>query len=97
MKKIKVLGTGCNNCKTTLQLIDEAARQKGLEIELEKVEELQHIMSYGVMSTPGVVIDERVVHAGGIPSSELINSWLEDTNAGDCCSGSDSSSAGCCG
>ncbi len=76
MKNIKVLGTGCANCKTTLKLIEEAARAKGLEIELEKVEDLPRIMSYGVMSTPGVVIDGKVVHAGGIPSPEAIDSWL---------------------
>lgn len=76
MKSIKVLGTGCANCKTTLKLIEEVAAAKGVAIQLEKVEELKDIMSYGVMSTPGVVIDGKVVHAGGIPSREKIESWL---------------------
>ena len=55
MKNIKVLGTGCANCKTTLKLIDAAAKARGVEVELEKVEDLSEIMRFGVMSTPGVV------------------------------------------
>jgi small redox-active disulfide protein 2 len=76
MKSIKVLGTGCANCKTTMKLIEEAAKEKGVEIRLEKVEQLQDIMAYGVMSTPGVVIDGKVVHAGGIPGRDKIAQWL---------------------
>lgn len=77
MKNIKVLGTGCANCKTTLKLIEEAAKAKGIAIELEKVEDIQSIMSYGVMSTPGVVIDGQVVHAGGVPSRDTVDGWLD--------------------
>ncbi len=76
MKNIKVLGTGCANCKTTLKLIEEAAAAKGVPVQLEKVEEIKDIMGYGVMSTPGVVIDGKVVHAGGIPSKDKIDGWL---------------------
>jgi len=73
---IKVLGTGCANCKNTIALIDQVARAKGVSIELSKVEELRDIMGYGVMSTPGVVINGKVVHAGGVPSREKIEQWL---------------------
>jgi small redox-active disulfide protein 2 len=76
MKSIKVLGTGCANCKTTLKLIEDAAKAKGVEIQLEKVESIQDIMDYGVMSTPGVVIDGKVVHAGGVPDKKKVESWL---------------------
>jgi len=76
MLNIKVLGTGCANCKTTLKLIEEAARAKGVAVQLDKVEEIKDIMSYGVMSTPGVVIDGKVVHAGGIPGRDKIDGWL---------------------
>lgn len=76
MRNIKVLGTGCANCKTTLKLIEDAAKEKGVEIELEKVEDLQTIMAYGVMSTPGVVVDGKVVHAGGVPGRDKIAGWL---------------------
>ncbi len=73
---IKVLGTGCANCKTTVTLIEQIALAKGVPITLGKVEELRDIMGYGVMSTPGVVIDGKVVHAGGVPSREKIEKWL---------------------
>ncbi len=66
---IKVLGTGCANCRTTIALIEQVAQAKGVAVNLQKVEELRDIMSYGVMSTPGVVIDGKVVHAGGVPGS----------------------------
>jgi small redox-active disulfide protein 2 len=73
---IKVLGTGCANCKATIALIDQVAKTKGVAMTLEKVEELRDIMGYGVMSTPGVVIDGKVVHAGGVPSRDKIEHWL---------------------
>ncbi|MDO8177418.1 MAG: thioredoxin family protein [Undibacterium sp.] len=73
---IKVLGTGCANCKSTIALIDQVAKEKGIAVKLEKVEELRDIMGYGVMSTPGVVINGKVVHAGGIPGRDKIEQWL---------------------
>ena len=76
MKNIKVLGTGCANCKTVAKLIAAVAEEKGVAIELEKVEEIREIMSFGILSTPGVVVDGQVVHSGGIPSREKIEQWL---------------------
>lgn len=76
MKNIKVLGSGCANCKTTMKLIEDAAKENGVQIQLEKVEEMQDIVAYGVMSTPGVVVDGKVVHAGGVPSRDKIAGWL---------------------
>ncbi|MBF0175478.1 MAG: TM0996/MTH895 family glutaredoxin-like protein [Magnetococcales bacterium] len=76
MKNIKVLGTGCANCRTTLSLVKEVAKAKDIDIHLEKVEDLQQIMSYGVMSTPGVVVDGKVVHAGGVPTRSKVESWF---------------------
>ena len=73
---IKVLGTGCANCKRTIQLIEQVARAKGVRVTLGKVEDIRDIMGYGVMSTPGVVIDGKVVHAGGVPGREKIEQWL---------------------
>jgi small redox-active disulfide protein 2 len=73
---IKVLGTGCTNCRNTIALIDQVAKARGVEVKLEKVEELRDIMGYGVMSTPGVVINGKVVHAGGVPSREKIEQWF---------------------
>lgn len=75
---IKVLGTGCANCKNTIALIEKVAQAKGITLKLEKVEALRDILGYGVMSTPGVVINGKVVHAGGVPSRDKIEHWLSD-------------------
>ena len=76
MKHIKVLGSGCASCKNTMQLLGEVAQSKGVDVEIEKVEELQEIVAFGVMSTPAVVIDGKVVHAGSIPSRSQVEEWL---------------------
>ncbi|MCX7141115.1 MAG: thioredoxin family protein [Proteobacteria bacterium] len=77
MKEIKVLGTGCcGSCSATVALIEQVAKAKGVGINLEKVVEMPEIVRYGVMSTPGVVIDGKVVHAGGVPSRDKIEQWL---------------------
>lgn len=76
MKDIKVLGSGCANCKTTLKLIEEIAQARGVAVSLEKVDDMAAILGYGVMSTPGVVIDGKVVHAGGVPDRKKVESWL---------------------
>lgn len=76
MKEVKILGTGCANCKNTMALVEQVARDKGVAIKLEKVEDLPSIMGYGVMSTPGVVIDGAVVHSGGVPTRAKVEGWF---------------------
>jgi small redox-active disulfide protein 2 len=76
MKNVKVLGTGCANCKATVKLIEDIARAMNVAVNLEKIENISDIMSYGVMSTPGVVIDGKVVHAGGVPNKNAVEGWL---------------------
>ena len=76
MKDVKILGTGCANCKNTLALVELVAKEKGVAIKLEKVEDLPAIIGYGVMSTPGVVIDGVVVHAGGVPAKAKVEGWF---------------------
>jgi small redox-active disulfide protein 2 len=78
MKNIKVLGSGCRNCEITANVISQAAREAGVEIALEKVTDIAEIMSYGVMSTPGVVVDGTLVHAGGVPGPDLVRAWVTD-------------------
>jgi len=78
MKNIKVLGSGCAKCKDTLSLITQVAEQLGIAINLEKVEDPAQIMSYGVMTTPAVIIDEVIVHKGGLPSKEEVTDWITD-------------------
>lgn len=76
MKHVKILGTGCRNCQTTLSLVEEVARAQGVEIELEKVDQIQDIMQYRIMATPGVVIDGEVVHSGGVPDRKKVEGWF---------------------
>jgi small redox-active disulfide protein 2 len=76
MKSVKVLGSGCRNCEITAKAIAQAAKEAGMKIELAKVTDLAQIMSFGVMSTPGVVFDGKVVHAGGIPGPDKIRDWV---------------------
>jgi small redox-active disulfide protein 2 len=84
--KVEVLGTGCANCRRTVELVEDAARAQGVAIDLVKVEDLQKIMGYGVMSTPAVVVDGMVVHAGGVPTPEKIAGWLSRAaSAPRCC------------
>ncbi len=76
MKVFKVLGSGCANCVNTADLIEKIAKEQGVEIKLEKVTDMETIMNYGVMSTPAVVMDEEVVHSGGVPSADKIQTWV---------------------
>jgi small redox-active disulfide protein 2 len=76
MKDVKVLGGGCANCRNTIQLVEAVARSKGIEIHLEKVEQMEDIVRYGVMATPAVVIDGKVVHAGGVPARGKVEGWF---------------------
>ena len=76
MKDVKILGTGCANCWNTLALVEQVVREKGLEVKLEKVEDLPSIMGYGVISMPGVVIDGVFVHAGGVPAKGKVEGWF---------------------
>jgi small redox-active disulfide protein 2 len=77
MKEIKVLGTGCTKCQLTTKLIQDISNEKGVDIALEKVEDIEKITSYNVMSTPAVVIDGHVVHAGGIPARSKVEGWFQ--------------------
>lgn len=70
MMEIKILGPGCPKCKTLEKLTREVVEQNGIEATVTKVEDIVAIMNYGVMTTPALVIDEKVVLKGRVPSSE---------------------------
>ncbi len=76
MKAFKVLGSGCKNCISTAKLIEDKAKALGVAVEIEKVTDMAAILGFGVMSTPGVVLDGKVVHAGGIPQPDKVADWL---------------------
>ena len=77
MTTIKVLGSGCQNCAKTAALFEKLAAELGLDVTIKKETDLAKIMQYGALATPGVVIDEKLVHSGGIPRPEEIKAWLE--------------------
>jgi small redox-active disulfide protein 2 len=76
MKKIQILGTGCPKCRKLTETADAAAKELGLAYELEKVTDLNRIMSFGVMFTPALVVDGAVKVAGRVPSVEDVKKML---------------------
>ncbi|MGA3056449.1 MAG: thioredoxin family protein [Candidatus Limnocylindrales bacterium] len=78
MKKIEVLGPGCSNCVKLAENAREAVAMAGVEAEVVKVTDYRKIAAYGVMSTPGLVIDGKVVSYGRIPSAGDIALWLSE-------------------
>ena len=76
MKNVKVLGPGCKRCEATADLVRAEAAKLGLDVEVEKITDYPTIARFGVVSTPGIVIDGKLVHAGGLPKAEDVASWL---------------------
>jgi small redox-active disulfide protein 2 len=78
MKNVKVLGSGCPRCQQTAELVKAEAAKLGVEIALEKITDYAAIAGFGIASTPGIVIDGKVVHAGGLPKAEDLAKWLKE-------------------
>jgi small redox-active disulfide protein 2 len=78
MKNFKVLGSGCAKCSKTARAISSVAEELNIAVTVEKETDPQVIMAFGVMSTPAVVVDEKLVHSGSIPSRADIEKWLAD-------------------
>ncbi|QGZ35886.1 thioredoxin family protein [Stappia indica] len=76
MKTVKVYGPGCKRCEATEAMVKDAAARLGIEVEVEKVSDPRSIAMAGVMSTPGISVDGRLVHAGGLPDADKLDSWL---------------------
>jgi small redox-active disulfide protein 2 len=76
MVTIKVLGSGCTNCKRLEQMARQAVSDLAMEAEVLKVTEYPEIMKYGILSTPGLVVNEKVVCSGRIPSASEVKAWL---------------------
>jgi small redox-active disulfide protein 2 len=72
MKNIKILGTGCAKCKQTEQMVKEVIKKFNIEATMEKVEDIEKIMTYNILSTPALVIDEVVKIKGRVPSEAEI-------------------------
>jgi small redox-active disulfide protein 2 len=78
MLTIKILGSGCENCKRLAWLAERAANHLGIEAKIEKVTDYAKIMEYPILSTPGLVINEKLVASGRIPSEAQITTWITD-------------------
>jgi len=76
MKNVKVLGPGCKRCDAAVQMVQDAATKAGVEVTVEKVTDYAEIAGYGIASTPGLVVDGKVVHAGGLPKAEDVARWI---------------------
>ncbi|HEB61486.1 MAG TPA: thioredoxin family protein [Phycisphaeraceae bacterium] len=78
MKRIKILGTGCPKCQALTEAAQQAAEALGLEYELEKVTKINDIMKFGVMTTPGLVVDDVVKVTGKVPPVETLKQMLSE-------------------
>lgn len=76
MKNVKVLGPGCKRCVATADMVQAEADRLGVKVAIEKVTDYAAIAGYGIAATPGVVIEGKVVHAGGLPKAEDLAKWL---------------------
>lgn len=76
MLKIKILGSGCANCKKLESIARDAASSSGVEADFEKVTDMKAILAYDILSTPALVINEKVMSSGRIPTKSEIQQWL---------------------
>lgn len=76
MKTVKIYGPGCKRCETAETVVRDAATKLGVAVEIEKVSDAKSIAMAGVMSTPGVAVDGKLVHAGGLPDATKLEQWL---------------------
>ena len=76
MKNVKILGSGCKRCIQTAEMASAEANRLGIDVQIEKVTDFAEIAKFGIASTPGVVIDGKVVHAGGLPKPGDMAKWL---------------------
>ncbi len=77
MKTIKILGTGCARCKATIAVVEEVIAENGIDARVEKVEDIQDIMAYNVLSIPAIVVDEEVKMKGKVPSKDEVKALLQ--------------------
>ena len=78
MLNVKILGPGCANCKRLEALVRKAAADLPVEAEFEKVTDMMEIMKWPILSTPGLVVNDKVVSSGRIPSEAEISAWLKE-------------------
>ncbi len=77
MKNVIVYGPGCKRCDTTATMVEDAAKKLGIEVNVTKETDYAKIAMAGVASTPGIAIDGKLVHAGGLPDTGKLEEWLK--------------------
>jgi small redox-active disulfide protein 2 len=77
MKKIEILGTGCTKCKQLAANAEQAATELGIEYEIEKITDINDIMKFGVIMTPGIAVDGEVKASGKVVAADRIKPWLQ--------------------
>jgi len=77
MKHVKVFGPGCSRCQQTVDMVKAEAAKLGVAVEVEKITDYAEIAKAGVASTPGVMVEGKLVHAGGLPKAADVQSWLQ--------------------
>jgi small redox-active disulfide protein 2 len=76
MLNIKILGSGCSNCKNLEKLCREVVTENNLDANIEKVTDIKEIVSYGILSTPGLVVNGKVLSSGKLPTKNTLQHWL---------------------
>ena len=96
MKTIKILGTGCPSCVSAEKVVTDVVNELNIDAQIIKVTEIMDIMQYDVMSTPAIVIDEKVVIKGKVPSKDEMKALLVDNFANNACCSDEDSGDSCC-
>ncbi|MGC8955725.1 MAG: thioredoxin family protein [Fervidobacterium sp.] len=78
VKKVEVLGSGCPKCKQTIKILEMAIKELGLEIDVEKVQDIEEIIKRGIVATPAVAINEKVILSGKIPTLDEAKQLLQN-------------------
>ena len=74
---LKILGTGCSKCKTLEKVTTDVVKENNFDVDIQKVEDIMQIMNYHIMTTPALVVNEKVVFSGRVPSKSEIKSYIE--------------------
>ena len=78
MNKVVVYGVGCPACGRTYDLINEKVKKMGIETVVQKSSDTAELLKHGIMSVPAVMINDKIVHVGGVPSEKSIESWFNN-------------------
>lgn len=95
--EIKVFGPGCAKCTEAEKLVKEVVEAKGADITVRKVSDLREMMAAGILTTPAITIDNKIVCTGRVPSKAELIEWIDNAAAAPAPSGSNSSCCCCCG